>query len=129
MAIRSVANFVHSVHNSIDGCIKTNRAVRAAKVVVDGPWKSHHWETRLCTKFHCTCEGSIPPDHHEPVHTGLYQVDMSSLAAFRMFERFAPCRLQNGSTATEDFGHRTNVQAFKIAIDQSLVTLKNPHDF
>ena len=67
MGSRRIANLVDDFHCRIDGCIKTNRKVRTAHIVVDGFRDSDNCSLGEPGKFDGPLQRSISAEDNEAV--------------------------------------------------------------
>ena len=93
MALRSIANTVYTLHDSIHRRIVTNGTIRSIEVVINRSRQSNATEIILLCELHSTRQRAITAYHNQSINTFRHKIVVSCLSAFHCCKCFRACSL------------------------------------
>ena len=129
MALRSIADTVNALNNSVQRCIISYRVVSAVEVIVYRTRKADAAQIVLLSEVARTRQRTISTNDDERIDIVSYQVLISFFPTFVGHELFRAGRLQDSTAGANDTTYILCSKITDFTVDQTVVASINSFDF
>ena len=129
MARSGVTDFVHALHDGVEGGVVAYSGVGAVEVVVDGSGKAYDGEVVFVGEYARAGKGAVAAYHHQSVNLVAAQIVVGKLASFLSLELGAAGCLEYGSAHLYDVRYVLSLEFHYFVGYQAFVTAINAFDF
>ena len=122
MARSCVAEFVHTLHNGVEGSVVPDGRVGSPKVIVNGTGNTDDGDVIFLCKKPCASESTITTDDDQGIYLLTLEGIISSFSTFRGLELITTGRFEDRTTALDNSTHVLGSKLLHFTVHEAFIT-------